>query len=90
MKKIFLYVFYTSLFCILLLTIGHVVLNVTKNELKGAICHQLDADECEKRYEAYRTCITAMQEMNQIEEDIAKEFCFKTSFFGVLPREDKK
>jgi hypothetical protein len=50
----------------------------------------LDADECEKRYEAYRVCITAMQEMNQIEEDIAKEFCFKTSFFGVLSREDKK
>tara|TARA_R110002074_G_scaffold307682_2_gene478504 strand:- start:322 stop:603 length:282 start_codon:yes stop_codon:yes gene_type:complete len=89
MKKAFLFIFYFSLFCTILIVFGHVVLSVADSRFKGAICHQIDKEECERRYDAYRFCVATLKEEKQLEEEVAKEFCFKTSFFGVSPYRDK-
>ncbi len=89
MKKAFLFTFYISLFCALLIGFGHVVLSIADHKFKGAVCRDIDKKECERRFKAYHFCFDTLKKEKQIDQKIAKKFCFETAFFGIdVPKDE--
>jgi hypothetical protein len=78
--KIFLFFIF---FVAVILAAGHISFSIIEYKFKGAICHNIDEEECIQRYSMYKRCVQTLELHKELDQDFGRNLCFRTAFFDI-------
>ena len=88
MKKDHIKIFLFLVFLIaVVIATGFISVSVIEYKFKGAICHNIDEEECTHRYNVYKHCVETIKLHKDIDLGLGKNLCFRTAFFDTNPRQ---